>query len=269
MTNPHPPGHMKKLHGILLTLLVPCSILAQPDPGEIPEGMAFIPGGTFLMGSDDHQPIAKPRHPVIINSFFMDIREVTNAEYYAFCMAAGHRLPEFWGMEIYRSGQDFPDHPVVGISHTEASLYADWVGKRLPTEAEWEYAARGGLEGLDFPQSETLDHQLARYNDPQAPPGPVRTGSYPPNGYGLNDMAGNVWEWVSDWFSETYYEESPEKNPPGPSHGSFRVIRGGGWHSGGGCNRVHHRNGLPLHWVDMAGGFRCVKDLQETKPDPR
>ncbi len=90
----------------------------------------------------------------------------------------------------------------------------------------------------------------------------LKPGSFKANGFGLYDMSGNVWEWVSDWFDPGYFHNSPEENPQGPSSGTFRVIRGGGWHSGGGCASVFYRNGLPQHWVDFAGGFRCVKDLE-------
>ena len=242
-------------------------ILALGATGQIhadnpPEGMVLIPGGSFFMGTNSNQPsIAFPLHQVEVRSFYMDMYEVSNREYYDFCMATGHKLPEFWGMDIYKSGTGFPDFPVVGVSQFDASLYAEWAGKRLPTEAEWEYAARGGLENIDFPFGEKADHSRARYNDPEAEKGPVQTGSYDPNGYGLYDMAGNVWEWVTDWFDPEYYAESPEIDPKGPDTGTFRVIRGGGWHSGPGCITVHRRYALPQHWVDMAGGFRCVKDL--------
>lgn len=243
---------------LLLTTLN--AVKGQPHTGEAPEGMVFIPGGTFYMGSNEGQPIAAPKHEVTLNDYYMDIHEVSNRQYYEYCQATGSKLPEFWGMELYKSGLDFPDHPVVGISYLEASLYAEWAGKRLPTEAEWEHAARGGLEDISYPYGENPDHSLARYNDPEAEKGPVKCGSYPPNDYGLYDMSGNAWEWVSDWFSEDYYSESPEKDPAGPPLGTFRVLRGGGWHSGGGCTSVHRRNGLPPNWVDFAGGFRCVKD---------
>jgi len=226
-----------------------------------PEGMAFIPGGTCMIGSDEAQSIASPKHPVILSSFFMDTHEVSNKEYYDFCMETGYRLPEFWGMESYKSGLDYPDHPVVGVSQFDASEYAGWAGKRLPTEAEWEHAARGGLEDISYYFGEKADHSMAWYNDPEAEKGPIKCGSYPPNAYGLYDMSGNAWERVSDWFSESYYKESPEKDPRGPAGGSFKVFRGGGWHSGPGCITVHRRNALPQHWLDMAGGFRCVKDL--------
>lgn len=247
-----------------VSALMLCTVLfayGQKENGIPPDGMVLIPAGTFIMGSDGGQGTAAPRHPVGLNAFYMDIHEVSNREYEQFCMATGYKFPEFWGMEIYKSGPDYPDHPVVGVSNFDARQYAEWAGKRLPTEAEWEYAARGGLEDIAFPYGETADHASARYNDPEAEKGPVKTGSYPANAYGLHDMSGNAWEWVSDWFSETYYSESPELNPGGPATGSFRVFRGGGWHSGPGCTSVHHRNALPSHWVDLAGGFRCVKDI--------
>jgi len=225
-------------------------------------GMVLVPGGTFWMGSNANDRLSSyPAHPVTLPSFYMDPFEVTNREYNEFCLKTGHKFPEFWGMEVYSSGTDFPDHPVVGVSHFDATLYAEWAGKRLPTEAEWEYAARGGLENIAYPFGEMADHSEARFTDPDAGQGPVKTGSYKPNGFGLYDMSGNAWEWVSDWFDSGYYDESPSENPIGPEEGSFRVIRGGGWHSGPGCVSVFYRNGLPQHWVDFAGGFRCVKDL--------
>ena len=216
--------------------------------------MVLIPGGSFFMGSDNHQSIAQPRHPVKVDAFYMDVHEVSNQDYHRFCMETGHKLPEFWGMDLYKSGPDYPEYPVVGVSQFDAREYAEWAGKRLPTEAEWEYAARAGLEGISFPYGEEADRSMARINDPEAEKGPVKCKSYPPNAFGLYDMSGNVWEWVDDWFSEDYYRSSPEINPQGPEQGSFRVIRGGGWHSGPGCTSVHHRNALPTHWVDIAGG---------------
>jgi len=232
-----------------------------PDIPTPPEGMALIPGGTCMIGSTHGQAIASPRHPVLLSTFFLDTREVSNKEYYDFCMETGYRLPEFWGMETYKSGLDYPDHPVVGVSQSDASEYASWAGKRLPTEAEWEHAARGGLDDISYYFGDKADHSKARYNDPEAEKGPVKCASYPPNAYGLYDMSGNVWEWVSDWFSESYYQESAEKDPQGPAGGNFKVFRGGGWHSGPGCLTVHRRNALPQHWLDMAGGFRCAQDV--------
>jgi formylglycine-generating enzyme required for sulfatase activity len=252
---------MCKIHiSIFLSMMI-ISGYGQEKEKDPHHGMVLIPGGTFWMGSEQGQAIAAPKHLVNLKSFYMDTHEVSNKEYEEFCLATGYKLPEFWGMDIYKSGSDYPDHPVVGVSQFDASQYAEWAGKRLPSEAEWEYAARGGLEDIPYPYGEKAEHARSRFNDPEAEKGPVKTGSYSPNGYGLYDMSGNVWEWVSDWFSESYYSESPEQNPGGPSHGTFRVFRGGGWHSGPGCTTVHRRNALPSHWVDIAGGFRCVKDI--------
>ena len=252
------------MHKIIISVLISLAAVVttgQSNTENPPAGMVLIPGGAFLMGSNVNQhSISFPAHQVTLHPFYVDTHEVTNKQYHDFCMATGHQLPEFWGMERYKSGLDFPKHPVVGVSQFDATEYASWSGKRLPTEAEWEYAARGGLEGIDFPIGEMADHARARYNDPEAEDGPVQTGSYEPNGYGLYDMSGNAWEWVADWFDAVYYAESPEENPGGPERGTFVVFRGGGWHSGPGCITVHNRNALPMHWVDMAGGFRCVKD---------
>lgn len=252
---------MLRLFSFALFILLLGAAHGQTKSPVPPGGMVLIPGGSSMMGSDSHQGIASPKHQVILSSYYMDTYEVSNQKYYDFCMGTGYKLPEFWGMEIYKSGLDYPDHPVVGVSQFDASEYADWAGKRLPTEAEWEHAARGGLDDVSYYFGDKADRSMARYNDPEAEKGPLKTGSYPSNSYGLYDMSGNAWEWVSDWFSESYYSESPEKNPQGPARGSFKVLRGGGWHSGGGCISVHHRNALPQHWLDMAGGFRCVKDL--------
>ncbi len=241
-----------------ITLLHGCSSerasTESPDPPE----MVLIPAGEFMMGSDtdgDHSPA----HLVRLDSFYIDAREVTNAEYFEFCQATGHRLPEFWGSDTRRSGPDYPSHPVVGISWQDAADYAEWRGKRLPTEAEWEYAARGGLVGLNYPTGDTLGPAEANHAASELGH-PVETGSYAPNGYGLYDMSGNVFEWAADWYGADYYMQSTDSNPGGPETGKFRVIRGGGWHSGPFCNRTYYRNALPPQWVDFAVGFRCARD---------
>jgi len=226
---------------------------------SIREELSRIPGGEFLMGSDlegDHNPI----HKVYIDTFYMDKYEVTNTKYLRFCKATGHQLPEFWNMEGFRCSLDHPNHPVVGVSWHDAVEYAVWCGKRLPTEAEWEYAARGGLAGMNYPNGEMLGPSYGNYTESDKR-GPVAVGSYPPNGFDLYDMQGNVVEWVLDFYDRNYYSSSPSANPQGPSSGKFRGIRGGGWHSGPYCNRVYYRNALPSNWVDFNVGFRCAKNL--------
>jgi sulfatase modifying factor 1 len=220
--------------------------------------LVLIPGGEFLMGSDS-QGDHSPAHKVAVATFYIEKTEVTNAQYQRFCEETGHRLPEFWGMKGLRCGPDYPAHPVVGVSWSDAVEYGAWCGRRLPTEAEWEYAARGGRVGLNYPNGETLDPADGNYKD-SAKGGPVAVGSYAANGFGLHDMQGNVVEWVWDFYAAEFYAVSPAKNPRGPEKGRFRVIRGGGWHSGAYCNRVYYRNALPANWVDFNVGFRCAKD---------
>lgn len=170
-------------------------------------------------------------------------------------------------MKGFRCGPDYPNHPVVGVNWHDAVEYASWCGMRLPTEAEWEYAARGGLTGMNYPNGDTLDPTDGNFNRSEKR-GPVAVGSYPPNGFGLYDMQGNVVEWVWDYYDADYYSSSSVENPRGlepvkfrPEPVRFHVIRGGGWHSGLYCNRVYYRNALPANWVDFNVGFRCVKDM--------
>jgi formylglycine-generating enzyme required for sulfatase activity len=226
------------------------TVANQPPPG-----MVLIPAGEFQMGADDGQD-DEPLHTVRLDAFYMDSHEVTNAQYQAFCQATERRLPKFWGMEEFRSGPEFPDHPVLGVSWNDAKAYAEWAGKRLPTEAEWEYAARGGLKGQPYPRGAEMDQEQANYRSE----GSVSGGGFSANGFGLYDMAGNVREWVADYYGPDYYATSPRDNPTGPEKGKFRVVRGGGWYSGPSCQNVHTRNALRPAWVDFNVGFRCARE---------
>jgi formylglycine-generating enzyme required for sulfatase activity len=217
--------------------------------------MVQIPAGELLMGRDGGSD-SSPAHKVRLDAFSIDVHEVTNAQYFRFCEQTGHTLPFFWGMREFRSSLDFPDHPVVGVSAHDALEYARWAGKRLPTEAEWEYAARGGLQGGRFPSGADVTSKEANYSAR----GPIRVASLLANGYGLYDMAGNVREWVMDFYDPHYYAASPVDNPKGPAKGSLMVVRGGGWINGKMCVTVDSRIGLPGSWVDVAVGFRCAKD---------
>lgn len=239
-------------------LLAGALSLAVDAAAVEPTEEILIPAGEFTMGRADASEELTP-HAVELSAFHIDKHEVTNAQYHAFCMATEHDLPVFWGLERFRCSVDFPDHPVVGISQSDAGKYAEWVGRRLPTEAEWEYAARGGLESLGFGTSDILNDEDANTKASQMG-GPVAVGSFKPNGYGLYDMVGNVREWVADYYAEDYFAHSPVKNPQGPEKTRWRVIKGGGWHSGKGCNMVHVRNALPGSWSDFNVGFRCARD---------
>jgi len=224
------------------------------------QDQVLIPGGEFTMGKNSANPSDwQPEHRVRVDSFYLDRREVSNKDYFEFCKATGYQLPFFWDMEEFRCGMDFPEHPVVGVSFFDAQRYAEWKGLRLPTEAEWEYAARGGLDKASYPWGEGIDSTRANYGRKYSSSLPC--ASFPPNAYGLFDMGGNVWEWTTDRYGASYYSESPYDNPQGPGSGRFRVIRGGSWHSGAMCIQTYYRNGLSSSWLDFALGFRCARDM--------
>ena len=247
---------------LALAVLAPASTPAAEPPAPAPHdtAMVLVPAGEFLMGREGTGDNS-PAHTVRVAAFAMDPCEVTNAQYEAFCRATARKLPFFWGLDRFRSGPGYPDHPVVGVNWADAQAYAKWLGKRLPTEAEWEYAARGGLAGKKYVDGDLLDSSRVNYTRSNLD-GPVRVGSYPANGFGLHDMAGNVQEWVADRFDPEYYKSSPAEAPPGPPKGRLRVIRGGGWFTGPMCMDVDIRYALPANWVDFNVGFRCVRDAK-------
>lgn len=227
----------------LLTILI--SLTISPIIKAQHSSMSLIPGGEFIMGNDIKNGLGfSPTHKVKIDSFYIDKYETTNGDYLTFCKETGHKLPEFWNTDIFKCGEKFLNHPVVGINYGDAQKYAKWEGKRLPTEAEWEYAARGGLAGKDFPSGNVWTKEKAKQDSSGWKNLIEPVGSYDPNGYGLYDMSGNVWEWVADRYSETYYAISDHENPKGPNKGANRVIRGGSWHSGKMCKKVFYRKGL-------------------------
>jgi formylglycine-generating enzyme required for sulfatase activity len=231
--------------------------------------MVLIPAGEFQMGDSlDGMDLALPVHTVYLDAFYMDIYEVTNAQYLKFMDATGHSAPVYWDDSRF----NVPEHPVVGVSWHDAVAYAEWAGKRLPTEAEWEKAARGGLVGKRYSWgSDSPDGTQCNFadvntdydwSDKSVDDGYSRTspvGSFSANGYGLYDMAGNVWDWCSDWYDSSYYSSSPSNNPKGPSSGSQRVMRGGSWSRYEDFLRCAYRSSRPP--TDMYGyiGFRCSK----------
>ena len=220
--------------------------------------MVLIPAGEFEMGSNNGGDEEKPMHKVYLDAFYMDKYEVTNALYRKFMDATGYKAPAFWDDPKFND----PQHPVVGVDWNDANEYCRWSGKRLPTDAEWEKAARGGLVERKYPCGDTLTHEDANYygtggKDKWEHTSPV--GSFAPNGYGLYDMAGNVWEWCADWYDARYYAKSPKSNPIGSSSGSYHVLRGGSWGDfSTDYLRVAYRYfSNPMNYFDV--GFRCVE----------
>ena len=269
-----------------------------PDPrrpplrpiSETPPGMVLIPAGEFQMGSIDAEAVAdeNPLHTVYVDAFYMDKYEVTNAEYKKFVDANPQwqksRIPISFhdGGYLGRwNGNNYPtgkaNHPVVDVSWYAAMAYSKWAGKRLPTEAEWEKSARGGKAGLKYPWGNTISSGHANYGNNVK--GTSVVGSYSANGYGLYDMAGNVWEWCLDAYDGDFYSSSPRRNPLRNPLGGVntlsdadliindytnveldRVLRGGSWASIARYVRVAFRSSTLLASTGGSVGFRCARD---------
>jgi formylglycine-generating enzyme required for sulfatase activity len=235
--------------------------LDQPLPAETP--MALIPGGPFEMGAAGTQALEdeRPLHRVTLDAFTMDVHEVTTSQYGAFLSATGRVAPWLWEtVSVARHS----DRPVIGVDWNDADAYCRWKGKRLPTEAEWEKAARG-VDGRLYPwgnlvpTKEVANFAIgARFSYSQAlmPVQSYESGKSP---FGLYQMAGNVGEWVSDWYSANYYERSPETNPSGPENGQFKVLRGGSWSDLPKYLLTYGRFKLPPETRNSYIGFRCAK----------
>ncbi len=315
---------------VVVSSILLAAALAGAKEEQAPEGMVWIPGGVFAMGSNG-KPDEQPAHTVTVDGFWMDKTTVTNEQFEAFVKATHYVTTA----EKKPDPKDFPDappemlvpgsvcfnppsepvpldneivwwkyepganwrhpegpasdvkgrekHPVVHVSYFDAEAYAKWAGKRLPTEAEWEFAARGGLENKVYPWGDDLKSKDGKWlnniwqghfpNENKAEDGYKGTApvaSFPPNGYGLYDMSGNVWQWVADWYRPDYYKGSPAKNPQGPPD-SFdpsepgvqkRVTRGGSYL----CSDMYcigYRCSARMKTTPDTGlchtGFRCVK----------
>jgi formylglycine-generating enzyme required for sulfatase activity len=207
-----------------------------------------IPGGEFLMGQDDGRDEERPAHRVRVNAFRICRHQVTNAEYRAFCRATAREHHHELGG---------PDHPVTSVNWFDAVAYCHWAHVRLPTEAEWEFAARGGFEQRIYPWGDELPEVAAdRW---QHGPEPVMLGK--PNGYGLFDMCQNVHEWCSDWYDPTYYAVTPVENPKGPEHGKRRSSRGGAWRHHIKVSRCAARSSIPPEFRYADYGFRVTADV--------
>jgi formylglycine-generating enzyme required for sulfatase activity len=232
-------------------------------------GITFvaIPAGEFVMGDNSGPAIEQPAHRVRLDAFWIARTELTFGQWQAFLGDSGHPRG--------RSNGAGNEHPVVSVRWDDARAYCEWFsGKygviaRLPTEAEWEYAARGGLHATQYPNGDSISQGDANYDSK----GPVKVGSFRPNGYGVFDMAGNVAEWVADWYDPAYYARSARENPRGPetdpNRPQRRADRGSGWCLGAAFARVSARHAGPGSW-DSGGtadclGFRPVIESPRTR----
>lgn len=261
--------------------------------------MVRIPAGEFAMGSvaEPAEPFEGPVHTVAVKAFWMDSTEVTVAQFAQFVKATHYKSDaEKFGwssaFSIAKGGwqrvegadwlhpngpgsQADPRHPVSHVSWNDAQAYARWLGHRLPTEAEWEYAARGGLAGKAYSWGDELapgGKQMANWWQGHFPDrnsgadgfvGVAPVGSFPANGYGLYDMTGNVWEWVADWFDANYYAQSPKVDPRGAKAGSQRVLRGGSYLCATNFCANYRVSGRSSATPDSSlsnAGFRTVRD---------
>ena len=246
-----------------------------------PENMVLIPAGKFEMGSNDtassYEQLVSTVH---VDAFYMDAHTVTNLEYQKFLIENPSWRKDGIKDEFHDgdylldwNGNDYPtgklDHPVTWVSWYSAVAYALWVGKRLPTEAEWEYAARGGLTGKKYPWGDGLSDANANYDRNVG--GTTTVGEYPANGYGLYDMSGNVWEWCLNLFDDDFYFASPRKNPRSGTNDpeyiidnfmdirTERVLCGGSWSASPQGLCVSYRFRLSPKNTLYDYGFRCVR----------
>jgi formylglycine-generating enzyme required for sulfatase activity len=248
------------------------SLTATPELGvgstqvsEI-DGMklVYVPSGEFEMGSEDGTSDEEPVHTVYLDGYWIDESEVTNAMYAA-CVADGDcekpNDSSSVSRDSYYGNSGYDDYPVIYVNWVQADGYCAWGGRRLPTEAEWEKAARG-TDGRTYPWGEGIDCSLANYDPADYCVGDTNeAGSYPDGAspYGALDMAGNVWEWTADWYDEDYYSSSPSSNPAGPSSGYKRVVRGGSWVNDGWSVRSAFRfRSDPVNGSSYLG-FRCAR----------
>jgi len=264
-------------------------------PVDLLPELALIPSGDFIMGSDESDDDERPAHKVYLDDFLIAVHPVTQREYERFVHDTGHRAPAIYELPLVvtaggpererafrANGQPYVwldseapkdrlDHPVTLVRWEDASAYCAWLSDaagrivRLPTEAEWERAARGGLEGKRYPWGDSLDRDVANHmsdSSSRQPHGTSRCRTYSPNGYGLFDMAGNVWEWVYDWYDARYYGTAGARNPAGPPVGHLRLVRGGSWLVADvrmlSCS---HRHKVPPDTYSYAIGFRVACSL--------
>ena len=238
--------------------------------------MIFIPGGAYERGRahedknaetkwypnilKDDQPVRR----IHVDAFYLDEHEVTNGEYSQFVLATKHRAPIHWPGGQLRASE--ARLPVANVSWEDATAYARWKGRRLPTEAEWERACRGLSDGGKFftgaPALAVGDARYSRVD------GPAPVCQHQRNDFALCDIAGNVWEWTADWYEQRYYERSPSRNPAGPEAGQYRVIRGGSWADVSDYLTCSYRGWVRPGERSPNIGFRCAKSMPSPRATP-
>ncbi len=229
----------------------------------IAPAMLRIPEGWFLMGSETGQDNERPVHRVWVDAFELAACQVTNADYRRFLEATKHRKPLHWDDPLFSK----PEQPVVTVSWFDAGAYCEWLSRmtgeryRLPSEAEWERAARGGLEEKLYPWGDEPPESLPDYNA-RWKTGPEPVARYAPNAFGLYNISDNVHEWCADWYSPGYYAVSPERNPQGPAEGSRRASRGGSWRHHIKVSRCASRSSIPPEFQYADYGFRVARDVR-------
>jgi formylglycine-generating enzyme len=235
----------------------------QPGVKQIDKAkLVLIPEGWFLMGADLGQENERPVHRVWLDAFYLAEHQITNAEYAVFAKATGSPNPPLWNDANF----SHPEQPVVAVSWFDAVSYCEWLSGlsgrkyRPPTEAEWERAARGGVEGKLFPWGDAPPQSLPDY-ERRWRTGPEPVGQSAPNGFGLYDICANVHEWCADWYQSDYYAVSPEHNPRGPENGERRVSRGGSWRHHVKVTRCAARSSIPPAFQYADYGFRVACDL--------
>jgi formylglycine-generating enzyme len=248
----------------------------ETKKGQDGAPMVLIPAGPFTMGSNDGLPNERPEHTVTLDTYYIDQYEVTLGLYRKFLEAAKHDAPPTWDDE---AASTVGDRPAIGMKWADALAYCKWAGKRLPTEAEWEKAARG-TDGRRYPWGQMQPFvDIANYNrgvwvsetitlvgvtsglEGMSVRHGLKEGGKSP--YGLSHMAGNAAEWVADWYERDYYHRSPDKNPTGPANGDKHVLRGGSWADLPTALRVTARFSAEPDFEDRTIGFRCAMNASK------
>jgi len=236
---------------------------SQPDPATcIEPRLVSISGAWFLMGSASGQDCERPVHRVWVDAFQLAATQVTNAEYAHFLRSTGSQPPPFWTDKNFSD----PQQPVTGVSWFDANDYSQWLSSqtglayRLPSEAEWERAARGDLEQQDFPWGNDPPQSLPDYAT-RWQTGPEPVARYAPNTFGLYNICDNVHEWCSDWYDPNYYAISPDHNPRGPEPGQRKASRGGSWRHHVKIARCSARSSIPPEFQYADYGFRLACNI--------